>query len=94
VLGALATRMVGTEGLQTAMAFIQWCQIDSRGRIELYSYYHTYLPSHDMGLHLGTRFSQSENTKFIPPRLLLPPLLTILTETPIANHPHLLKLGA
>jgi hypothetical protein len=80
VLGALATRMAGMEGLQTAMAF--------RGRTRLYSYYHTYLPSHDMGLYLGTLFSQSENTKFLPPRLLLPPLLTFLTETPIANHPH------
>ena len=52
----------------------------------MYSYHHMYLPSHDTGLHLGTLFPQSENTKFIPPRLLLPPLLTILIETPIANH--------
>jgi hypothetical protein len=48
-------------------------QMDFRACIELYSDYHTYLPHSCTGMNLGTLGSQSENTNFMPPRLILTP---------------------
>jgi hypothetical protein len=81
-------RMVGRRVCKLQWRSFSGDQIDFRGRIKLYSYYHTYLPSYCMGMDLATLFHRVRTRSLYPSLISYRPPMNNPTETPIANHPH------